>query len=285
MPDDFQIAYVMFQEDYMAYPDFSDRTLSQLISLNGRTAVVTGAGAGLGRAIAQRLAEAGATLVVGDLDEASARETVESLQAETGRKHRSAFVDVRDHASITALADKAVSETGRLNIWVNNAGIYPGGEVLNLTDESWDKVLDINLRGTFFGAREAALRMESNHGVIINLSSTAGFDCTDALNPAHYVASKHGVIGLTKSLAVELGRKGIRTVGVAPTMTETKGVAFMRGISDGVNAALDTYGRGLPLGRSARPDDIARVVLFLASDLAGFVNGAVVPVDGGDLAR
>lgn len=269
----------------MAYADFSDRSLAELVSLEGRTAVVTGAGIGLGRAIARRLAEAGARLVVGDLDEGGARQTVDGLPPVASGAHIACRLDVADHGSVTALADLAVEQTGRIDIWVNNAGIYPGGGVLEISDADWDRVQNVNLRGTFFGAREAALRMRPGRGVIVNLSSTAGFDCTGGLNPAHYVASKHAVVGLTKSLAVELGSKGIRAVGVAPTMTETKGVADMRGRHAEVNAVLDDYAKALPLGRAGVPDDIARVVLFLVSDLAGFVSGVVVPVDGGDLAR
>lgn len=143
----------------MSYIDVSERSLSNLISLRGRTAVVTGGAAGIGRAISKRLAEAGATLVIGDLDEAKAKETAAEF-ASFGGKHLGASLDVNDHASISALADLAVSSTGRLDIWVNNAGIYPSRAVLDITDTEWDRVIDLNLRGTFFGAREAALRMQ-----------------------------------------------------------------------------------------------------------------------------
>ena len=122
-------------------------------------------------------------------------------------------------------------------------------------------------------------------GVIINIVSTAAFNSSNGANPAHYVASKHAVAGLTKSLAVELGPKGIRTVGVAPTLTETPGVNSKRAEGDAVTEALIQYAQGLPLGRLGLPDDIARVVLFAASDLGAFVTGTIIPVDGGDLAR
>ncbi|CAX53309.1 Short-chain dehydrogenase/reductase, SDR family (plasmid) [Erwinia billingiae Eb661] len=268
----------------MKYIDVSENSLNDLISLRGRTAVVTGGAIGIGRAIGQRLAEAGASVVIGDLNAEQAQRTAEEFEA-YGGKHIGARLDVNDHASVTALAQKAVDETGRLDIWVNNAGIYPSRKVLEIGDEEWARVLDINLRGTFFGAREAAFRMEPNKGVIINIVSTAAFNSSNGANPAHYVASKHAVAGLTKSLAVELGTRGIRTVGVAPTLTETPGVAAKREAGDEVTEALVQYAKGLPLGRLGVPDDIARVVLFAASDLGAFVTGTIIPVDGGDLAR
>ncbi|AKC80641.1 short-chain dehydrogenase [Xanthomonas arboricola] len=268
----------------MSYPDFSSKTLADLVSLKGRTAVVTGGASGIGYAISKRLAEAGANVVVGDLDEAAATKAANEL-AVFGGQHLGARLDVGDHASVTALADMAVSKTGRLNIWVNNAGIYPSQTVLEITDAQWDQMFDINVRGTFLGAREAALRMEDNAGVIVNIVSTAAFNASNGANPAHYVASKHAVAGFTKSLAVELGPKGIRALCVAPTLTQTPGVEKKRAEGEAINNALIAYGQGLPLRRLGVPDDIARAVLFAASDLAAFVSGSVIPADGGDLAR
>lgn len=267
----------------MPYTDHTNTTLANLISLKGRTAVVTGGAAGIGRAISKRLAEAGADLVIGDLDEAKAIETAAELSP-FGGTHIGAKLNVGDHASITALADLAVAKTGRLNIWVNSAGIYPSNPVLQIPDDEWDRVFDINVRGTFNGAREAALRMEDNKGVIVNIVSTAAFNSSNGANPAHYVASKHAVAGLTKSLAVELGPRGLRAVAVAPTLTETPGVATKR-TDPAAAEALAKYGQSLPLGRLGQPDDIARAVLFAASDFAGFVTGSIIAADGGDLAR
>jgi NAD(P)-dependent dehydrogenase (short-subunit alcohol dehydrogenase family) len=268
----------------MTYSDVTGRSLAELISLKGRTAVVTGGAAGIGRAISKRLAEAGANLVIGDLNEAKAIETAAEFSS-FGGSHIGAKLDVNDHASVAALADLAVEKTGSLEIWVNNAGIYPSRPILEITEREWDLVLGLNARGTFFGAKEAALRMKPNRGVIINIVSTAAFNASNGANPAHYVASKHAVAGLTKSLAVELGPQGIRAVGVAPTLTETPGVEAKRAEGAGVSDALVKYGQALPLGRLGLPDDIARVVLFAASDFAAFVTGSVIPVDGGDLAR
>lgn len=268
----------------MTYIDVSSHSLTELISLRGRTAVVTGGAAGIGHAISKRLAEAGANLVIGDLNEDKAKETAAEFAA-YGGQHLGAKLDVNDHGSVTALADLAVASTGRLDIWVNNAGIYPSRGVLDISDAEWDRVIDLNLRGTFFGAREAALRMQPNTGVIVNIVSTAAYNASNGANSAHYVASKHAVAGLIKSLAVELGPKGIRAVGVAPTLTETPGVDSKRAEGEAVNDALARYAQALPLGRLGVPDDIARVVLFAASDFGAFVSGSVIPVDGGDLAR
>lgn len=267
----------------MAYPDFTSRSLAELISLAGRTAVVTGGAVGIGKVIATRLAEAGATVVIGDLDAAKAAETAAALPGDAG--HLGLALDVMEHNSVTALADEAVAKAGRLDIWVNNAGIYPSSGVLEIGDAEWMRVMDLNVRGTFFGAREAALRMADNRGIIINIVSTAAFNASNGANPAHYVASKHAVAGLTKSLAVELGARGIRAIGIAPTLTETPGVESKRESAPKVRDALEQYGRALPLGRLGLPDDLARVVLFAASDLGAFVSGTVIPVDGGDLAR
>src|SRR5262249_19863899 len=149
-----------------------------------------------------------------------------------------------------------------------------------------DRVLDINLRGTFIGAREAARRMTraGRGGVILNLASTAGFKAGGPA-VAHYVSSKHAVIGLTKSLAVELGPHGIRVLAIAPTLIETPGIeageeAFRHA---GLGDLLDSYAQRLPLGRVGVSDDVARVALFCASDLSLFMTGSTVLVDGGDI--
>lgn len=268
----------------MSYPDVTENSISELVSLAGRTAVVTGGAAGIGKAIGRRLAEAGANLVIGDLDEAKAKVTAEEFSIFGGR-HVGAKLDVNVRDSVDRIADLAVEHAGSLDIWVNNAGIYPSRSFLEISADEWARVLDINITGTFFGAQAAAKRMRPNHGVIINIVSTAAYNASNGANPAHYVASKHAVAGLTKSLAVELGPKGLRAVGVAPTLTETPGVAAKRHEGDEVREALVKYGQALPLGRLGLPDDIARVVLFAASDLASFVTGSVLPVDGGDLAR
>jgi NAD(P)-dependent dehydrogenase (short-subunit alcohol dehydrogenase family) len=253
--------------------------LDELVSLPGRVAVVTGGARGIGLAVGRRLAEAGATVVLGDLD-AHAAESAASDLGGLGCE-----VDVRDTGSVARLADTAVSAFGRLDIWVNNAGIYPSHEALAMTEEDWDAVLDIDLRGVFLGAREAGRRMieVGNGGVIVNIASTAAYRVAGR-GIAHYAAAKHGVVGLTKSLAVELGPDGIRVLAVAPGVTATPGLEAARPELEAAGFALDELTAALPLGRVAVPDDIARVVLFCASDLAALMTGSTLLVDAGWLA-
>jgi NAD(P)-dependent dehydrogenase (short-subunit alcohol dehydrogenase family) len=195
-------------------------------------------------------------------------------------------LDVRDGASIDACADLAVREFGRLDIWVNNAGIYPTAPLLDLTDDDWNQVLEVNLRGTFVGAREAARRMiDAGHGgVILNIASTAAYQASSGPGLTHYVSSKHAVLGLTKSLAVELGPLGIRALAIAPTLIDTPGIEAACEGKPEVRNLIDSYTQKLPLGRGGVTDDVARVAVFAASDLAMFMTGSTLLVDAGDVA-
>jgi NAD(P)-dependent dehydrogenase (short-subunit alcohol dehydrogenase family) len=262
--------------------DHSHRPLAELLSLAGRTAVVTGAGRGIGAATARRLAEAGADVVVADLDEATATATASEIAAATARRAIGVALDVADSATLGAAADRCVADLGRLDIWVNNAGIYPTtGPAAEAADDFIDRMLEVNVRGTFAGAREAARRM-SDGGVIVNVASTAGFRAAPGISA--YVASKHAVVGLTKNLALELAGRDIRVVGVAPGVIDTPGVRDQ--LAPLAAAGLDvaaTMNRSL-LGRGGQPDDVARMIVVLASDLAAWVTGTVVPVDAGSLA-
>ena len=266
-------------------PDLTDRPLAELISLAGRRAVVTGGARGFGKGIARRLAEAGASVLIGDVDEDGARDAASEVHKEFGVDTVSIRLDVADSASIIATADTAVDQLGGIDIWVNNAGVFPSTPVLDMTDEQWDHVLDVNLRGTFIGAREAARRMiaAGHGGVIVNLSSRAGMRGSGAGIP-HYAASKFGVRGLTEQLALEFAEHGIRVLGIAPTRMPTPGVQEATARLD-----PDVVARGrpldLPLGRPGTEDDVARVVLFCASDLALFMTGSTLLVDGGELSR
>lgn len=262
--------------------DQSPRSLAELLSLGGRSAVVTGGTSGIGRAIVARLAEAGADVVVADLDLDRAAVTAAEIARASGRRVLAALADVGDSASLAAVADRCVAELGGLHIWINNAGIYPTtGPAIDATDEFIDRMLTVNVRGTFAGAREAARRMQSG-GVIVNLASTTGF--RGAVGISAYSTSKHAVVGLTKNLALELAARDIRVVGVAPGVIDTPGVQAQ--LAPLAAAGLDVASRmhRTLLGRAGQPDDIARMVLVLASDLAAWVTGEVLVVDAGSLA-
>lgn len=266
-----------------AVADVSDRSLTQLISLEGRVAVVTGAARGLGKAIAQRLCEAGANVVIGDIEEELAHQSAEELAARYGTKVLGTRMDVSDSASVAAVADLAENQLGSLNIWVNNAGIFPAKPATAMDDATWDRVFDVNVRGVFAGAREAARRMKPDQaGVIINIVSTAGFKGI-APGLSAYVGSKHAVRGITKQLALELAPR-IRVLGVAPTYCVTEGNILAAQEHGPVDPADVQIGAMLTskLGRVGVPDDIARAVLFCASDMSIFMTGSTLLVDAGE---
>jgi 2-deoxy-D-gluconate 3-dehydrogenase len=263
-------------------------TLAELIDLRGRTAIVTGGAMGIGRGIVERLAEAGASVVVADADLAAAEATAEEL-AERHLSVLAVYVDVGDADDVHQLVADTVGWRGRVDVLVNNAGIFPSMPVLDMAPDDFDRVIRTNLRRVFLCAREAALRMrdQGTGGRIINVTSV------DALHPsavglAHYDASKHGAWGFTKNLAIELAPHRIWVNAIAPGAIATPGVAAMqRGTPapGGVDpqAILEAFLAKIPMRRMGTPDDIARVALFLASDLASYVTGAQVVVDGGVL--
>lgn len=268
----------------MAIADVSTRSIAELVSLTGRCAVVTGGAQGLGRAIARRLAEAGASVLIGDLNDDLARAAAMDLSRASGAKVISCRMDVADPASVAAAAHLAADQLGGLDIWVNNAGVYPNIPLLEMTDQVWDKVMDVNLKGVFLGAREAARRMiaRGRGGVIVNVVSTAGFRGI-APGVSAYVASKHGVRGATRQMALELAPHDIRVLGVAPTFCETEGnMAALAALADrdvGSEIAATLTSR---LGRVGVPDDIGRAVLFCASDMSIFMTGSTLLVDAGE---
>lgn len=271
----------------MSIPDVSDRSLESLWSMSGRAAVVTGGASGIGRAIARRFAEAGAGVLIADLDAEAATRAAADLESGGGRS-ASARVDVTDPATVSAVADQAVAELGSLDVWLNVAGVYPVKPALEMTEAEWRQVVDVNLSGTFYGAREAARRMvdAGRGGVIINFHSTTAYKVPSP-GLSHYIASKGGVEALTHSLAVEFGGHGIRVLAVSPTMTATEGMMAQKPmLTEAFGNVGDPhllYGQRLPLGRIAVPDDIARVALLLASDMALIMTGSVIPADAGDL--
>lgn len=267
----------------MPIADVTDQPVDRLLDLRGRVAVVTGAARGIGAATAKRLAEAGAAVVAADLDLAGAEQSAKEIAAATGATVLARAVDVADTASIVALADTAVTELEGLHVWVNNAGIYPTtGPILEAADAFVDRMLEVNVRGTYAGAREAARRM-SEGGVIVNLASTAGF--SGAVGISAYVASKHAVVGLTKSMANEFGPMGIRVLGIAPGVIDTPGVQEQLAPLKAAGLNIQATMASSPLGRVGVPDDVARAILFCASDLSMFMTGSTLLVDGGSLAR
>lgn len=267
----------------MAIADVSDKSIAELVSLKGRVAVVTGGAQGLGRAMVNRLAEAGASVLILDLKSEQAEAAARAVSEATGSRVMAAGVDVTDTASLVAAADRAVSELGGLDVWVNNAGLYPNVPLLEVDEADWDKVMAVNLRGVFVGAREAARRMiaAGRGGVIINVVSTAGFKGV-APGVTSYVTSKHGVRGMVKQMALELAPHDIRVLGVAPTFCTTEGnMAALAQLPERVREEISATMSSL-LGRVGVPDDIARAVLFCASDMSMFMTGSTLLVDAGE---
>lgn len=269
----------------MAIADVQDKPIAELISLKGRVVVVTGGAQGLGKAMVRRLAEAGASVLIGDLKIDEAREVARDIASRYDAQVIATTLDVTDSGSIKAAADLAETELGGLDIWVNNAGLYPNILMGEMTDEIWDATSAVNMRGVFASCREAAGRMieKGTQGVLINVVSTAGFKGV-APGMAAYVATKHGVRGLNKQLAIELAPHGIRVLGVAPTFCETEGnMAALANLPDRVRDEIAATLTSA-LGRVGVPDDIARAVLFAASDMAIFMTGSTLLVDAGETA-
>lgn len=263
--------------------DVSDRPLFELLSLKGRVAVVTGGARGLGKAIANRLCEAGADVIIGDIADDLARDVASEFMARHNVKAIGMKLDVTDSKSVAAVADSAVEQLGGINIWVSNAGVFPSKPAMEMDDDTWNHVFDVNVRGAFTGAREAARRMKVGEpNVIINIVSTAGFKGV-APGLSAYVTSKHAVRGMTKQLAMEFA-PDIRVLGVAPTFCATEGNLEVLGSLSKEQLADVQIGAmfNSRLGRIGVPDDIARAVLFCASDLSIFLTGSTLLADGGE---
>jgi len=268
-------------EEKFAQRDLTETPLADLWSLAGKTAVVTGGGSGIGAAIVRRYAEAGARVIIADKDLAAAKKVAEEVATATGATVEAVELDILDSTALRTLAERIAADSG-LDIWVNNAGIYPPtGNVLEATDEHIALMLDINVRGTYQAAREAARAMKPG-GVIVNLASTSGFRASRGTSV--YAVSKHAVVGMTKSLALELGPIGIRVVGVAPSVITTPGTQAALGPLLAAGYDPEAKAKASTLGRTGVPDDIARVVLFAASDMAAWVTGSTIAADAGMLA-
>ena len=258
----------------------------ELFDLSGKGAIVTGGAMGIGKAIALRLAEAGASVMIADVDLEAASQTVEEIQARGG-KAQAAKADAGSSTDAKKVTEETVRAFGRLDILVNNAGVYPPCSVLDMSEEIWDRVLNINLKGIFFYSQAAAQQMiKAGHGgKVINIASLEALHPTPMLS--HYDASKGGVLMATKALALELAPHGILVNAVAPGIIRTPGLEVLMASLIPTGEAFEDLMQNImprvPLGRTGTPDDIARVVLFLASAAADYMTGDLVVVDGGYL--
>lgn len=249
--------------------------MTELFSLQGRVALVTGASRGLGLAMARALAAAGAHVVLAARDTARLAEAADSIRRAGGRADVEAF-DLLDESAVVAAVPRIVARHGRLDILLNNAGICLWGGLLDSTTDTWRRTLDTNLTAVYLLAREAARAMiTQRRGRIINIGSYVSVIGRERLTA--YVASKHGLAGLTKSLAGELGRHGITCNGIAPGFFETDMAAPILG--DPARAKIFTD--AIATGRWGRPEELAGAAVFLASDAASYVNGHMLHVDGG----
>jgi 3-oxoacyl-[acyl-carrier protein] reductase len=244
--------------------------------LKGKVAIVTGSAQGIGRAIALGFAREGAKIVVGDLKVDGAEAVVRELQG-IGAEALALKADVSSEASALNLKEQTLRQFGRVDILVNNAGIYPLSPTTEMTEELWDKVMDTNLGGNFLCSRAVVPQMRAQKGGRI-ISVASGIAYKGAKNGSHYAASKAGIIGFVKALARELAADGITVNAVCPGIADT---AFPRAH----HSDEEIYARGkqIPLGRVAKPGDIAGVMNFLASDAASYITGQALLVDGGAL--
>lgn len=264
------------------------KSLQQEMSLRGQTAIVTGGAVGIGFGIAYRLAEAGAQVMVADLDETKAKEAAKQL-TERGWPGAHCPTDVSNDEAVRRLVSRTVATFGGVDILVNNAGIYPNILMMKMAPADFDRVLDVNLRSVFLCTKHAAEQMikQGRGGKIINITSI------DALHPssaglAHYDASKHGVWGFTKNVALELAPHKIWVNAIAPGGIATPGVQKLQQgmkLPAGVDPQqmIKAFLAKIPMGRMGEPDDIGKVALFLASDLSSYMTGSQIVVDGGVL--
>ena len=249
-------------------------------------ALVTGAGRGIGRGIAERLARDGFTIAVNDVNAQGAADTVRRIQA-AGRQAQPFTADVSDSQQVEALVKNVEQQLGEVQILVNNAGLLSAYPIVDLHEDEWDRILGVNLRGMFLCCKAVVRRMiaPSRSGRIINIASEVGK--TGQAYITHYCASKAGVIGFTQSLAMELAPHGVTVNSVCPTLTDTDMIAEhavdQANLRGGTREEwLATFHRMAPLGRMGKPEDVAGVVAFLASPDAGFVTGASYNVTGGN---
>ncbi|SHH80420.1 3-oxoacyl-ACP reductase FabG [Sporanaerobacter acetigenes] len=241
--------------------------------LEGKVAIITGAGSGIGRATSIKFAQEGAKVVVVDVNVDGINETVKEIE-QIGGVARGYKMDVTNRSEIEEVVEKTVKEFGKLDVLVNNAGITKDSTLKKMTEEQWDAVININLKGVFNCGQVAALQMiEQKSGVILNAASVVAL--YGNFGQTNYAAAKFGVVGMTKTWAKELGRKGIRVNAVAPGFIRTPMTA---GMPENVLKGME---ESTPLGRLGEAEEIANAYAFLASEEASYITGTVLSVDGG----
>ncbi|MEH2496939.1 meso-butanediol dehydrogenase/(S,S)-butanediol dehydrogenase/diacetyl reductase [Bradyrhizobium sp. AZCC 1678] len=238
----------------------------------GKVVIVTGAASGIGEATARRFSSEGACVALVDRNELPLADVSKDLPAQFTLSH---LADVSDSEAVDAMVTTVVKRFGRLDVLVNNAGVYEGGDLAEITNEQWRKVMATDLDGVFFGCRAALPHLEKTSGSIVNTASVSGTGGDWATSP--YNAAKGAVVNLTRSLALDLGKKGVRVNSVCPSLTRTGLTADMMQDEE----LLAKFRERIPLGRVCEPHEVAAVIAFLASDDASFVTGANVAVDGG----
>jgi len=243
------------------------------MKLKDKVAIVTGAGQGIGRGIALALAKEGAKVVVSDVSD-KIGEVVKEIES-SGSEALAVKADVRNNKETEEMVKTAIDKFGRIDILVNNAGIYPFKSLVEMKEEDWDKVLGVNLKGVFNCTKAVLSKMiEQKSGTIINISSIAGA-VIGYPNAVHYATSKAGMIGFTRAAALELAQYGIRVNAIAPGAIETPGTKALG------EEVLRQVEQTVPLKRIGQPQDIANLVVFLASEDASYITGQLIIADGG----
>jgi NAD(P)-dependent dehydrogenase (short-subunit alcohol dehydrogenase family) len=251
--------------------------IGTLEDISGRIAIVTGAGQGMGRAVAVALAARGASVVVNDLNAESAERVAAELRA-GGAEALAIQADVIDAAAVHGMVEQTIARFGGVHVLINNAGVLRPTRVADIPEAEWDWVIAVNLKGTFLCSQAVLPAMKSaGWGRIVNFSSTAGKNVS-TVGGAHYTAAKAGILGFTRHLAKEVAADGITVNAVCPGLIDTE---MVRATIDDARTAA--YARSFPIPRLGLPEEVAELVAFLASDRAAYITGASLDINGGDL--
>ena len=245
--------------------------------LKGKVAIITGAGQGMGESVAKLFSKEGAKVVVNDINENKAKMVAEEIRSE-GEEALAIRADVTNRREVSRLVEKTVEEFGTVHILINNAGILRSSKIEAISEEEWDLVLNINLKGTFLCSKAVLPIMKKNrYGRIVNFSSSAGRSVS-TLGGIHYTAAKAGILGLTRQMAKEVAAFNINVNSVCPGLIDTEMVR-----DNCPPERLRHYEESFPIPRLGRPEEVARLVLFLVSDSSSYITGASLDINGGDL--